>query len=67
MPTFGLLRNDSGGEEKLKMLKIINSEGVYLQVNNIKGSFKVSELFKKFEPCCSFHLETIILAPCLSF
>lgn len=63
MPTFGLLRNDPGGEEKLKMLKIINSAGVYLQVSSTKGSFKVSGLFLKFESCCPFHLETIILAP----
>lgn len=48
MPKFGLLRNDPGGEEKLKIFKILNSEGVYLKVNRFKGSFKVSGPFLKF-------------------
>lgn len=63
MPEFGFLRNDPGEEEKLKMFKILSSEGVYLQVSCFKGSFKVSDPFLKFEPSCPFHLETIVLAP----
>lgn len=63
MPEFGLLRNEPGEEEKLKMFKILSSEGVYLQVSCFKGSFKVSDPFLKFEPSCPFHLETIVLAP----
>lgn len=67
MPKSELLRNDPGGEENLKMFKILSSEGVYkLQVSSTKGSFKVSDPFLKFEPSCPFHLETIILAPFLS-
>lgn len=66
MPKFGLLRNDPGGEEKLKMFKILSSEGVCLQVSSIKGSFKVSDPSLNFEPSCPFHLETVILASFIS-
>lgn len=59
MPKFGLLRNDPRGED----VQILNSEGVYLQVSSIKGSFKVSDPSLKFEPSCPFHPETIILTP----
>lgn len=55
--------NYPGGEEKLQIIEILSSEGVYLQVSCITGSFKVSDPFLKFEPSCPFHLETIILVP----